>query len=250
MSVTVKNHHDYTVAVEGGNIRLELARMSPLQFEAFSAMFDAMAKGRGNPAMKPIAEDETPAAARAREAAHMAYLEENARWTTDTFRQYVRVVEGDLVQQENGEVITDGARFAALYVAEAAGVLAELWLQNALTAEQKKTLQSLHGSVTGSTTASRQAAPGTKPATTAKSAGRRASARPAAATASNSGASSGTTARSRSEHARSSRSPHRSTTSSESSGAATSGGSASWHPPVGSGPHGRRARRSRTKTRG
>lgn len=250
MAVYVEDHHKHTVDVEGGTIRLQLARMTPAQYEAFNAWFTAMGKGRGNPELKPIADDESTEQALERTAAHIAYLEENARWTADTFRRFVRVVDGDLIAQENGEVITDGARFAELYVAEASSVLAELWLCNALTEAQKKTLRSVHGSVTGSTTASSLAAVGTRPETTATGAARRASAVRAAATASSSAASCGTTARSGSKPVRSSHSRPRSSTSSDSSAGATPGGSTPCPPHIGSGPRGREARRSTTRTRG
>jgi hypothetical protein len=242
MAVHVRDHHPHTVTVEGGTVRLKLARMTPPQFEAFNAMYHAMAKGRGNPAMKSIPEDETPEAAAARTAAHIAYLKENARWIVETFHEYVCVVDGDLVLEANGEVVTDGARFVELYAAEATDVLAELWMRNGLTDSQKKTLLSLYGSGTGSITASSQAAAGTKHATTATSAAPRDSAPPAGAMAPSSAGSSGTTGRSSSKRARSSRSRRPSTTSSACSVGATRAGSPPWCPPVGSAPRGRKAR--------
>jgi hypothetical protein len=205
MAVRVKSHHDYSIALEGGEVRLKLARMSVSQFEEFNATFQALSKGRGNPALHaPATDSETADEARAKVAAEVAYLQGNAEWQATVFGAYVHVVEGDLVhEQEDGseEVITDGARFAELYAAEASDVLAELWLRNALTDQQKKTLLLLRASGTGSTTASNLAASGPRPETTATDAEPVGSAPLADATEPSSGEPSGTTAQSCSEPA-------------------------------------------------
>lgn len=173
MPVRVKPYHEHTVTVDGGAIRLRLARMTVAQFEEFNATFAAFGKGRGNPARHADPENETDAEARERVAAEVAYLQRNAEWTADVFRRYVRVVEGDLVREAadgSEETVTDGAVFAELYAAEAATVLAELWTVNGLTDAQKKTLRSLSASATGSSSASSPEAPGPRPETTATSA--------------------------------------------------------------------------------
>src|SRR5688572_11943172 len=117
MPVRISPYHPYTVHLEAGPVRLQLARMSPPQFEAFNAAFDAHSKGRGAPP------EDAPLEAR------IAYLEKNAAWIVEVFRQYVRVVAGDLVLEgEVGgeEIVTDGARFVELYNGEGSNVLSEL----------------------------------------------------------------------------------------------------------------------------
>lgn len=191
----VTNYFDHAVSAVDGPIRLKLRRMTVGQFEAFNARFRVMSSDRkvegapeaaaGDPADQQVADD-------------IAHLERNAAWVVDTFRKYVKVVPGDLVHEHDDgseEVVTDGARFAELYAAEASGVLAELWLQNKLTDSQKKILLSAHASANGSSSAASLAAPGPTPATAAPAVAVEASASTVDATAPSSDGSSGTTDR-------------------------------------------------------
>jgi hypothetical protein len=190
MPVRVTSYHTYTVATEGGDIRLRLVRMPPAEFEEFRAHFLANGQGRGAPADDAPLED------------RITYLRRNAAWCEGVFARFVSVVEGDLeyVDDDGGQhTITDGREFARLYQAEAADVLAELYLLNGLTEAQKKTWRSARGSGTGSSTAQSPAAAGPTPVTTAAPAENEASAAREGVTAPNSGAWSGTTDRSCSE---------------------------------------------------
>lgn len=199
MPVRITNYHDYTITVDGGDVRLKLARMTPVQFEAFNATFMAFSKGRGNPALLATTEGETEDQARARVAEEVAYLQRNAAWIGEQFKAYVRVVDGDLVRvadDGSDEVVTCGRRFAELYAGESAGVLAELWLRNGLSQKKRDRLPLLPDFATGSITGPSQAAPGPKPETVAMPAERANSAAPEDATALNSDTSCGTTDRS------------------------------------------------------
>jgi hypothetical protein len=196
MPVRITNFHDYTVTVDGGDVRLKLARMTVLQFEAFNAEFMAVGKGRGNPALQ-ASPCETEEQARDLLAAEVAYLQQQAEWTAAQFKAYVRVVPGDLVRvadDGNEEVVTCGQRFAELYAGEAADVLAELYLRNGVSQKKRPPSPSLSGSGTGSNIAPSQADPGPRPATAAGTAEGSNSAAAEDATGPSNGMSSGTTA--------------------------------------------------------
>ncbi len=190
MSITRKRHFDLTVTLDGQPVRLVLKRMTVPQFEEFQARFTAMGEGRG----EPDPGDLSQAALDAR----VAYLVSNATWLQDIFAQYVTVRPGDVVEEgDEGSlaVVTDGRQFSNLFSGDPilAFILSQLYLENRLNDEQKKSLQSRSGSDTGLPTAPATAAAGETPVPTAGSAGLVASAPPEAATALNNGESSGTT---------------------------------------------------------
>jgi hypothetical protein len=198
MPVRITNYHDYTVTVDGGDVRLKLARMTVLQFEAFNATYRAYMSDRGNPAKQTLPNDgETEEQVLAAVAAEQAYLHRKCEWVEDVLQRYVTVVEGDLVvdgADGQPEIVTRGKRFAELYATEASDVLGELWIRNGLSQKKRAALQLLAASDTGSSTAPSQADPGPRPATAAGTAESSNSAAAEDATGPSNGTSSGTTA--------------------------------------------------------
>lgn len=190
MAVTRQKSFPYTVTIDGQPVRLTLKRLSPGEFEEYRAMLGALGQKRGSPAsMGDTAGTATIADLRA----EAAYLRANADWQQEVFDAYVTVQEGDVL--EDGVSVTNGRQFAAMFPGHPmlADVLAELYLSNVLTDTQKKTLQSLSGSVTGSRTAPSLAAAGETPAPTAEPVVREDSAVDAAVTAPRNEPLSGTT---------------------------------------------------------
>lgn len=204
MPARVSSHYDYTVHLEEGTVRLKIARMTPNQYEAFNAKFQAIQAGRGRPQIpEGASEDE-------RFAAELQWAQSNEEWTLGVFETYVTVVDGDFMV--DGEAVTSGRRFVELCRAEGGHILAEVWAQNGLTAEQKKTWRLQPDSGTGSSTAPSQADHGPRPEPTATSAESANSAAHGAATAPSKAKSSGSMVRSSSSRVRSARSRRRPTT--------------------------------------
>jgi hypothetical protein len=197
MAVTRKRHFDHTVEIDGEPVRLKIARLTVPQYEAFNAQFAAYKDGRGAPTLKDGQEDSLEQVQR-----EIAYRKANADWLLDTFEQYLTVVEGDLLDEdENGQmvVVTSGLQFAQMFSGQESligSVLAEIWLQNRLTESQKKTLQLLRASASGSTPTPSPEPPGERPEPTATAAEIEASVDAAAVTDARNDTSSGTTDRS------------------------------------------------------
>lgn len=198
MPVIVKPYHDYTITVDGGDVRLKLARMTVPQYEEFNARFLSFQRGFGNPALHaPMDGTETEDQAARRGAAELEYLTRHAEWQADQFQRYVRVVEGDLVLVHvdgEAEVVTCGRRFWELYAAEAADVFAELWVVNGMSQKKRRLLQSPPDSATGSSTTPSQADPGPRQETAARAAESTGSVEAEGATVPSSAALSGMTA--------------------------------------------------------
>lgn len=195
MPVRLKPFNDYTHRLDGGEVRFKLARMTAPQYAEFNAMYQAWSNGRGNQAQPP-SDGESIGDVQGKVAAEVDYQRAAAEWVAEVFRTYVHIVPGDLIHEAadgDDEVVTTGDRFAQLYQADVPTVLAELWLQNSLTDEQKKTLRLQRASGTGSSAAPHQAAPGPRPETVAKPAEPEAFAAPEDATDESSDTSCGTT---------------------------------------------------------
>jgi hypothetical protein len=190
MAVTRQKSFPYTVTIDGQPVRLTLKRLSPGEFEEYRAMLGALGQKRGSPASMG-AQDGTATIADLR--AEAAYLRANADWQQEVFDAYVTVHDGDVI--EDSASVTNGRQFAAMFPGHPmlAEVLAELYLANVLTDTQKKTLQSLSGSVIGSSTAPSPAAAGETPVPTAAPVAPVDSAPAEAVTAPRSEPSSGTT---------------------------------------------------------
>lgn len=220
MSITRKRQFPYTVTIDEQPVRLLLKRMAPPEFEEFRAMFISLGQSRGAPAtltsiiaqkkehlstksdepLPPIIEDVSLEDLKA----ESAYLRANSEWQQDVFDAYVSVVPDDVFDEDeegNRIPVTSGRQFAEMFHGQGviAKILAELYLANTLTEEQKKTLRSRSDSATGSNAAASQATPGETPAPTAENVGPCDSASGAAVTAALSVTSSGTTAPSSSE---------------------------------------------------
>jgi hypothetical protein len=201
MAVTRARSFPYTVTIDDEPVRLTLKRMSPTEFEEFRAMLSALGQKRGSPASMGDASHQTTIADLHMEA---AYLKANAVWQETVFEAYVTVQEGDVVDQDehgNPIPVTNGREFAAMFPGHPmlAKILAELYLANALTEAQKKTLQSRSASGTGSPDPQPSAAAGDPPALIVAPAANEDSAGLAVATAPSSNGSSGMTAHSSSE---------------------------------------------------
>jgi hypothetical protein len=210
MPVTRTRHFDYTVTVDNSPIRLQLKRLSPTEYAEFISLFGAFAQHRGAPAKytEALSEGETRQDGEAAAPveltlddvkAHTHYLKENAAWHHRVFAEYVSVVSGDLL--EDGRPVTDGGAFYLLCrdQVSASDVITRIFIENSLSAEQKKRLRSRSGSATGSSAAPPPAPIGPTPATAAAPVAPGGSVDAAAATAPCSGPSSGMTARSSSE---------------------------------------------------
>lgn len=198
MPLVLKSYFPYTVTVDGQPIHLRIKRLTVPEFEQFGAEFSARAHGRGAPSPAGP-ETETPETFRGRLDAEVAYLQANAAWLLQVFERYVTVEPGQLCTEgPAGESIevTNGRQFADLCAGlpVIAEVLGHILLENSLSAEQKKTLQSRSASPTGSTDAPASTAAGAAPALTVASAESEVSAGPAAATEPCSDALCGTTA--------------------------------------------------------
>lgn len=190
MPVRVSSHYDYTVHLPEGTVRLQLARLTPIQYEAFNAEWQARKNGRGRPSFADPDSDDA-------RAAELAYQQDHAAWALGVFDAYVSLRPGEyerVAADGDVEVVTSGRRFVELHAAEWPDLLAELWLQNSLTAEQKKSWQSQRASGTGSSTAPSPADPGPRPEPTATPAEPAASANPGGVMEPSSARSSGTTA--------------------------------------------------------
>lgn len=189
MAVTRQKTFPYIVTIDEQPVRLSLKRLSPGEFEEYRAMLSALGQKRGAPLSMG---DESATATIADLRAEAAYLRANAEWQEEVFDAYVTVQDGDVV--EDGLIVTNGRQFAAMFPGHPmlAGVLAELYLANALTDTQKKTLQSRSASATGSPDAPAPGA-GETPAPTAAPAVREDSAAGEAAMVPPSSTSSGTT---------------------------------------------------------
>lgn len=197
MALSLKSRHPFTVTVNHELVHLSIKRMNPEEHAVFLAQFRAYNGGRKAPAAVEPSAIETPEAFEARLAAEAAYRRANARWITDTFDAYVSVDAGNLVVDDLA--VTTGGDFAramAGYGSIVSDVLAEIWAVNTLTAEQKKTLESLLASPTTSTAAPPEAGNGPAPAPAVTPAAPPSSVRSADATAPSNDASSGTTDRS------------------------------------------------------
>jgi hypothetical protein len=165
LPLNITKPEPYIVTIDGETIRLHFRRMTVTEFETFEAFFTSYGKGRrpGETAQPP---DEGWQAVAQRAA---DYNIANAAWILDTFEQYVTIEPGDLTFE--GEAVTSGRRFVELFIGQTKmliGVLGDLYLENKLTAQQKKTLQSLLASEAGSTSET-ASANGARPETTATS---------------------------------------------------------------------------------
>jgi hypothetical protein len=214
MSVTRKRQFPFTVTIDGEPVRTLLKRMTVPEFEEFQAQFVANGQQRGSPITMvpaaPAVDGETPVVAATTHltpedvALEVAYLKANAVWLGEVFDQYVSVVAGDVIDEdEEGvqEVVTNGRQFANMYPGQAflSLILLQLYTENALTEGQKKKLALRSDSATGSRTEPLPAAAGATPAPTVPGAERVDSASSAAATELPSDTLSGTMAPSSSE---------------------------------------------------
>jgi hypothetical protein len=188
LPLNITKPEPYIVTIDGESIRLHFRRMTVTEFETFEAFFTSYGKGR-RPGETAPAPDEGWQALAQRAA---DYNVANAAWILDAFERYVTVEPGDLTFE--GEVVTSGARFVELFIGQTKmliGVLGDLYLENKLTAQQKKTLQSLLASEAGSTSET-ASANGARPETTATNVESETSAASAVATAPSNDAGSGT----------------------------------------------------------
>jgi hypothetical protein len=214
MSVTRKRQFPFTVTIDGEPVRTLLKRMTVPEFEEFQAQFVANGQQRGSPITMvppaPAVDGETPAVAALAHltpeevAREVAYLKANAVWLGDVFDQYVSVVAGDVIDEDEtgGQVVvTNGRQFADMYPGQAflSLILLQLYTENALTEGQKKKLASRSDSATGSRIVPSPAAAGATPAPTVPGAERVGSVSSAAVTEPSSDTLSGTMARSSSE---------------------------------------------------
>jgi hypothetical protein len=190
MAVTRQKFFPYTVTIDGQSVRLRLKRLSPSEFEEYRAMLSALGQKRGAPASMG---DESITATLEDVRAEVAYMKANAAWQEEVFEAYVTVEEGDVI--DGDLAVSNGRQFAAMFPGHPmlAAVLAELYLSNALTDEQKKTLQSRSGSATGSRDAPSPELSGPTPATVVERAERAPSVSGEAAMAPSSDKLSGTT---------------------------------------------------------
>jgi hypothetical protein len=192
MPLNITKPEPYTVTIDGEPIRLHFKRMTVTEFETFEAFFTSYGKGR-RPGETAPAEDAGWQALAQRAA---DYNVANATWILDAFERYVAVEPGDLAYE--GDAVTSGSRFVELFIGQTKmliKVLAALYMENKLTAQQKKTLQSLLASEAGSTSET-LSANGGRPETTATSVASENSAASAAVTVPPSDAGSGTQAQS------------------------------------------------------
>jgi len=201
MSITRKRYFDHTVTIDEQPIRLCLKRMTVPEFEEFRAMFAALAQKRGAPST--LGTDGASATIDDIRA-EAAYLKANAEWQQGVFEAYVTVCAGDVVDQDaDGTLVpvTNGRHFAEMFHGEGviADVLAELYVSNVLTDQQKKTLRLRSGLATGSLGAASPVTPGETPEPTAATAASLNSVSDADVMAPISDTSSGTTDRSSSE---------------------------------------------------
>jgi len=183
MSVTRKRWFDVTVTVDEP-IRLQIKRMSSPEFEAFHSQFTAFGEGRGAPLGPSGSAD---VATRALIQAHAEYLRANAEWQREAFELYVRVIPGELYDEDDeGHAIPvlTGGHFADVFGGQPviATVLMRIWTENRLSDAQKKTLSWRSTSATGSSETPLPAGPGETPAPAATAAAPEGSARAEAAT--------------------------------------------------------------------
>jgi hypothetical protein len=163
MPLNITKPEPYIVTIDGEPIRLHFTRMTVTEFETFEAFFTSYGKGR-RPGETAPAEDAGWQALAQRAA---DYNVANAAWILDAFERYVTVEPGDLTYE--GDTVTSGSRFVELFIGQTKmliEVLAALYMENKLTAQQKKTLQSLLASEAGSTSET-PSANGGRPETTA-----------------------------------------------------------------------------------
>lgn len=222
MPITRKRYFPHTVTIDDQPVRLRLKRMTVPEFEEFRAMLVSLGQSRGAPASMAVllADAAAKEAAKDTEAVvepalpvtlddlkvEADYLRANAEWQQEVFEAYVSIVPGDVVDEDdegNRVEVTSGRMFAEMFHGQGviAKILAELYLANTLTDEQKKTLRSRSGSATGSSADAKTATPGARPEPTAASVEVADSADLAGAMAPPSDTSSGTTDRSSSESA-------------------------------------------------
>lgn len=199
MAVTRKQYFPLTVTIDGQPVRLTLARMDVPQFEQFRAAFVSFASGRGAPVTLGQKIDDHVTVDQIR--AEGEYLRANAEWQQDVCEAYVRVHEGDVFDEAadgTTVAITSGRQFANMFHGQNViqEILAQLFLFNCLTEDQKKKLPSRSDFAPGLNAAPLAAVPGTPPATAAESVEREASADPGDAMAPSSARSSGTVDRS------------------------------------------------------
>lgn len=191
MPLTLTRSLPFVVTIDGEPIHLSLRRMTMDEFIPFETAFVAYGRGRKH------TPDPTDAVSgddfHARVGEHVATGRHYAAWLCDVFEAYVTVRAGDLTV--DNEIITSGRRFVevlARYGDVVSTVLAELYLRNKLSEDQKKLLASRRASAPSSTDAPPIAGNGPAPAMTAGSAAPSSSAPAAAATGPSSDASSGT----------------------------------------------------------
>jgi hypothetical protein len=183
----------HVVTIEGEPVRLHFKRMTVPEFEIFHAQFTAFADGRAERRPDPA----PPASAQewlARQSDDLEYRRATAEWLLTVFGSYVTVEPGDFLIDE--VAITDGRQFCQQNAGNQdllSGVLTNLWLENKLTEEQKKTLRSRPGLETGSSTALPPAESGAAPAPAAVIAATNDSAESADVTALSNAESSGMT---------------------------------------------------------
>jgi hypothetical protein len=198
--IRVKNYFPATIHIDGEPVRLRIKRLTREQWVTFSLEFERMKRAtRGaelvlerRPGEEGLDVDDLEAkrwVEKTPEEREVAMQEEQreqerqAQFAVDTITDYVSAEPDQIFDEDAGAMVTSGADLVRVFAQRhdvLSTLVAEVFLENRLSADQKKVLRLLRDSARGS--ADSETAPGERPGPTAGNVGPEGSASPAAAT--------------------------------------------------------------------